>query len=208
MEIKEFVNQIKKYIFPIAILVLVAVCISIYIASNDNESLTSSINVQNEKIEINNNLCEIFVDISGAVKSPNVYCFKSGSLVIDAIKKAGGFKTNTYAKEFVNSTINLARVLENNEKVYIPFKNEVKFDVYKYELVKVERPSNDIKEEEKACISINKASTEELDSLNGVGPSLAQKIIVGRPYKSVNDLNNVSGIGDSLFEKIKDSVCI
>lgn len=61
-------------------------------------------------------------------------------------------------------------------------------------------------------ININKASLEELQKINGVGPSLAQKIIQYRSangkFKNVEDLKNVSGIGEKKFEGIKEFICV
>jgi len=57
------------------------------------------------------------------------------------------------------------------------------------------------------CISINHATSEELQTLNGVGPSTATKIIDGRPYFNINDLLNVSGIGPATLEKLEPHVC-
>jgi competence protein ComEA len=58
------------------------------------------------------------------------------------------------------------------------------------------------------CISINNATLQELETLNGVGPSTAQKIIDGRPYTKIEDLLNVSGIGEATLNKFKDSICL
>ena len=57
-------------------------------------------------------------------------------------------------------------------------------------------------------ISINNASQAELESLSGVGPSTAQKIINGRPYGKLEDLMNVSGIGQVTYDKLKDGICL
>lgn len=58
------------------------------------------------------------------------------------------------------------------------------------------------------CIHVNQATQEELEALPGVGPSLARKIIMARPFRSLSDLLGVSGIGFSLFSKIISFVCI
>ena len=61
-------------------------------------------------------------------------------------------------------------------------------------------------------MNINTASQTELETLNGIGPSLAAKIIEYRAkngkFKSIDDLRNVSGIGESKFESIKKSVVV
>lgn len=52
-------------------------------------------------------------------------------------------------------------------------------------------------------LDINQATSEQLETLMGVGPDLAKKIIKGRPYKSAKDLLNVPGIGEKTLEKMK-----
>ena len=58
------------------------------------------------------------------------------------------------------------------------------------------------------CININSATTTQLQTLNGVGEAIAQKIISGRPYQQIEDIKNVQGISTTLFNKIKDKICI
>jgi competence protein ComEA len=169
--------------------------------------------------EVVNTQCTIFVDISGALKTPGVYCFDPGDRVIDAVKKAGGFNTNT-SLEYVARSINLSKVLVNNQKIYIPSKEELLCELkpftLKEEEVVIQNPEENISPGvdiidnpvENNCININTASITELDSLTGIGPSTAQKIIDSRPYNLVTDLLKVSGIGQATFDKFKDNICI
>lgn len=63
----------------------------------------------------------------------------------------------------------------------------------------------------KAKISINAGTLEELDSLTGIGPVVAQRIIDYRAqesFKIIDDLKKVKGIGDKLFDKIKGEICL
>jgi competence ComEA-like helix-hairpin-helix protein len=55
-------------------------------------------------------------------------------------------------------------------------------------------------------IDINSATLEELESLAGIGPKLAQMIIDGRPYEKVEDLLNVKGIAEKKLEQFKDLI--
>ncbi len=57
-------------------------------------------------------------------------------------------------------------------------------------------------------VDINTASKGELEGLTGIGPVMAQRIIEGRPYRSVNDLRRVKGIGGKTLEKFKDEITV
>ena len=63
-----------------------------------------------------------------------------------------------------------------------------------------------------SLVNINTASAAELQTLSGIGPSMAQSIIDERtqngPFTSIEDLMRVSGIGEKKFAKIKDCICV
>ncbi|MPM56111.1 hypothetical protein SDC9_102910 [bioreactor metagenome] len=60
---------------------------------------------------------------------------------------------------------------------------------------------------EEGKININKAPSDVLEMLPGIGPALAKRIIEGRPYENIEALTRVSGIGEATFEKVKDLIC-
>jgi len=168
--------------------------------------------------EVGSTQCSIFVDISGALRAPGVYCFNPGDRVIDAVKRAGGFNSNT-SLEYVARSVNLSKSLTNNQKIYIPSKEELLCELkpftLKEEEVVIQNPEDTAPEEdiidnpvENNCININTATITGLDSLDGIGPSTAQKIIDSRPYNLITDLLKVSGIGQATFDKFKDNICI
>jgi competence protein ComEA len=139
--------------------------------------------------------------------------------VIDAVKKAGGFTEKT-SLEYVARNVNLSKILVNNQKVYIPSKEELLCELKPFTL-KIEEimpsisPENSAPEEDIAgnpvendCVNINTGTITELDSLDGIGPSTAQKIIDSRPYNTTTDLLKVSGIGQATYDKFKDNICI
>ena len=164
--------------------------------------------------------CNIFVDISGAVKAPGVYCFYDGDRVVDAVKKAGGF-IQTSSLQYIYRSINLSKKLSDSQKIYIPSTKELLCELKPFTLKEEEIAppdeeegnttglnTNENTETEIECVNINTASITELDSLDGIGPSTAQKIIDNRPYSSTSDILDVSGIGDATYQKFKDNICI
>ena len=140
----------------------------------------------------------IIVDVSGAVEKPGVYFLPSPSRIKDALISAGGFSSKA-DKDGVSKNLNLAQVVDDGSKIYIPFVGQEK-DIL---------GQTDENEEK---VNINTASASQLETLPGIGPSLAEKIISYReekgPFQSLQDLMDVSGIGDSLFENIKNDISL
>ncbi|MCR5034180.1 MAG: helix-hairpin-helix domain-containing protein [Clostridia bacterium] len=137
----------------------------------------------------------IFVDIGGAVKSPMLAELPDGSRVDDAIQAAGGLK-----QEADMSNINRAEFLLDGQKIYIPS-------------LAMDADGNVIEgAAASGKVNINTADSTQLQTLNGVGPATAQKIIDYRQsngsFASVEDIKNVSGIGEKTFEKLKDYITI
>ncbi len=56
-------------------------------------------------------------------------------------------------------------------------------------------------------ININKAPADLLEMLPGIGPALAERIVEGRPYESIEDVTRVSGIGEATYANLKDLIC-
>jgi competence protein ComEA len=182
--------------------------------------------------------CTIFVDVSGALVSPGVYCLDSDALVIDAVNKAGGLRRDAGTK-FIARKINLAQPLVNNQKLYFPYEKELicALEPLVDESIKIEEmmntpvielptkepytdsdqtnvtppvsdPNNSTNNGVDQCVNVNSATKEQLMTLNGVGEVTAEKIIQGRPYTHIDDLLNVSGIGESTLAKFKEDICI
>ncbi|MCR5134479.1 MAG: helix-hairpin-helix domain-containing protein [Clostridiales bacterium] len=143
----------------------------------------------------------VVVDVAGAVLSPSVVHLKEGARVEDAIAAAGGL-----AEDADVSQINRAAVLHDGEKLYIPAVGE---DVTVVPPV----PAADGTGEDGAMlVNINTATTEELESLKGVGPVTAAKIIEYRTvygaFETIEDIKNVDGIGEKTFEGLKDQITV
>jgi competence protein ComEA len=143
----------------------------------------------------------IIVHISGAVPRPGVYALPDGARVQDIISAAGGFLA-----EADKELINLARVLEDGEKLDIPY-GEGFSPVLPTPVVSIIIPGDD-----EDLININTASSFELETLPGIGPTIAQRIIEHRetngPFLAIEDIVNVSGIGPGIYERIKDLITV
>jgi competence protein ComEA len=198
-----------------------------FIKSEDTATITDrpiecNCPVCSEDLEENTqkDLCPIKIDVSGAVKNPGVYCFEEGSVIQDAVDKAGGFDT-AYGYKYISRKINLAYELKDNLKIYFPFKDDLVCELQSFspeveeeEVISSGTDSvsnnseNKEESEDSGCISINNGTKEELMQLSGVGEATAKKIIDARPFSTLEDILNVSGIGDATFEKIKDDICL
>lgn len=138
---------------------------------------------------------EIFVDVTGAVNKPGVYTLTGKSRVIDAIKAAGDSAPGADL-----STINLARVLNDGEQIYVD------------SLVMNGSGQRISKKTPSGPININRATARQLDALDGIGPVIAARIVeyrkINGSFLSVDDLQKVSGIGAAKFAQIKSKVRI
>lgn len=160
----------------------------------------NNIDGEDEEVE------EIIVHITGEVNKPGIVVLKSNSRIADAINEAGGA-----TKEADLNQINLAYILEDGQKIYIPNKNEkIDEDEYITEGNGNNIGNNSQKEGEK--VNINEAMQTELEELPGIGPSLASRIIEYREqngdFKKIEELQNVKGIGDAKYDDIKDKVTV
>ena len=203
-------NKFKIIIFIVGIIIFSVVIFFI----NNNEKDYNQIYIDSIQLEENvtNTVIEaeatkIKIHIIGEVKNPGIYELEVGSRIFDAVEIAGG---NTEMADL--NKINLAYELEDGQKIKIPgiFEEETAYiynDSGENVIVSNDSTSNSNKK-----ININKANIEELQKINGVGPSLAEKIIMYRnqngKFKSIEDLKNVSGIGDKKYETIKEYVVV
>lgn len=133
--------------------------------------------------------------VSGAVHHPDVYSLPPDSIVKDAILAAGGA-----TDEADLDRINLALSVTDGQHVYVPRFEE--------ERLPVQPPSGSSGSGSK--ININTADAAALESLPGIGPTIAQRILAHRqangPFAHIEDIQNVSGIGQVTFEKIRELI--
>lgn len=133
---------------------------------------------------------KITVEVIGAVNQPGVWQFDRGDRVGKAIEQAGGLSEQAQS-QFIAKTLNMAAVLSDGEKIYIPFIGE-------------DFGLNEFTEEKTSQISINTASLEELQVLNGIGESRATTLIKNRPYGKISELVDKKVLSSGMFEDLKD----
>ncbi len=218
----ENLTKKQKIIFGIIILFMVAVIVY-YIYSTLNQYEFNNTSEDLDENFVFNDISdegttddlskktEILIHISGCVKNNTVVSLPEGSRINDAIEAAGGL---TSEADLTN--INLAYILEDGEKIYIPKKGEeLPEDSTTYSESSVGanasvRPSSSSSKTSK--ININKATQAELETIPGIGPSTALKIINYRKengkFTSIEDIKNVSGIGDAKYEKMKEYITV
>ncbi len=141
----------------------------------------------------------IKVDVEGAVIHPGLYSVPEGSRVEDALAAAGGLSKNVDDAAFAKS-INRAMKLIDGGKLYIPeLEGGSSLDSSSH-VGTLSNISN--------LVSINTGTESQLDSLPGVGPVTAQKIITNRPYQTLEELVSKKAVGAAVFEKIRDQISL
>lgn len=152
---------------------------------------------------------EMYVHVAGAVKSPGVYRLKPGDRVIDAVAAAGGATA-----EAAPDALNLAAPVSDGERVYVPTRREAAqagpAHQPTYGSGSATSPSTGTSRPR--VVNLNRATAADLETLPGIGPSLAQRILDYRrdhgPFRTVEELQNVSGIGPKKFEELRPYVTV
>ena len=205
----EIIHKNKYIIITIICLITIVAIIVYNINQNNAESEYIEFNDDFENNKVNQPIENIIIEkikvhVSGEVLYPGVIEIEEGARIIDAINEAGGL-----TEEADITKVNLAYVLEDAMKIYIPNVNEK--DNEEQQIVSSESNISTNKEN-KTIVNINTASVEELQKISGVGSSIATKIVNYRKqngkFSSVEDIRNVSGIGDSKYEQIKNYICV
>ncbi len=205
----------KKILFIIIIISGIIYGVFNYLTQNKNKENLENIsqyiiiNNQTENItEENNNQEKIVIHITGAICNEGIYELEENSRIADAVKMAGGLKEDADLKQ-----INLAYVLEDGMKINIPSKNEnTNEDSNNTESYITKENLNSSNNTKISKVNINNATQTELETLPGIGPSTALKIINYRKEKGkfnkIEDIKNVNGIGENKFNKIKEFIKI
>lgn len=227
-KIKNLNNKQKIIVIIVGIIAMTLIFLALYkifyaeepdIISTNNET-TNEITentTPESKIGLLESKKTITVHVIGEVNTPGVVTLEEGARIIDAINAAGG-KT----EEADLSKVNLAYVIEDGVQIYIPSITEVVNvgDNEKNEYIRedagdgiiITSATQENGEEKETQVNINTANLEKLQTLPGIGESIAQKIIDYREqngkFETIDDIKNVSGIGESKFNNIKDKITV
>lgn len=143
---------------------------------------------------------QIKVHLAGAVENPGVYELPAGSRMQTAIEKA------VPSEQADIHSLNLASVLIDGQKVYVPRLGETADPT----AVSDKASPGAGPKLPQGKVNLNTASLAQLDSLPGIGPALAQRIVNYRQekggFRRIEEVKNVSGIGDKLYSQIKDLI--
>lgn len=189
IKIKEFIVRNKTNI-----IVIVLILVSLVSIVMQNISSKSKIEINGQEVEQNKYEDKIAVYIAGEVVNPGVYYVDEDYRLDDLIKDSGGLTNDADISE-----INLAEKLNDSDKIEIP----------KISVENVE--SNTEESGDSGLININKATKDELKTLNGIGDTLADNIIEYRKnnkFESIEDILNVNGVGESKYNNIKEYICV
>ena len=205
-----FFKNRKILVGVIAILVIGFIAIG-YTKNNGYEEIKedeilATNETDNKKENDDEKIKTIVIHIAGEVKTPGVVKVPEGSRIEDVVKSSGGL---TEKADITN--VNLAYIVTDGIKIRIPsIDDELEKEQYILngagDGVIVSENKNNLDQ----VININKATQIEFETLPGIGPSLASKIIEYRNkngnFKSISDIKKVEGIGDSKYNNIKEYI--
>lgn len=184
---------VKRYGW-ILILIILIVFMSLKVpAVSEEKNITTQINSMDTVTEKTSENKEMMVDIKGEVMKPGVYKVTAGMRVNDVIQMAGGLTNNADP-----TSVNLAQKLQDEMVVLVTNQLQALTD--------------SALDSSSKQIALNQATSEEIQTLSGIGPSKAKAIIDYRekngPFQKKEDLLNVSGIGEATFENIQEQIRI
>jgi competence protein ComEA len=136
------------------------------------------------------------VHVAGAVRSPGVYRLREGERIQDAVRRAGGPRTGADL-----NAINLAAKVADGQQVVVPRRGAAGAAA-----AGAAAPGDPAQ----PPVSLNTATAEQLDTLDGVGPATASKILDWRRqhggFRSVDDLGEIPGIGPKRLAALRGKV--
>jgi competence protein ComEA len=176
----------------IALAGLVCVLCLVLVATNKPKEPPGEFQISEEtQIEQQSQL-SLFVHVVGEVENPGMYELYIGARLVDAVFAAGGLTKNAD-----HSSVNLAREISDGEQIFV---------------MAVGEQEAAFSSGQSRLVSINRSMEAELETLPGIGPALAARIIAWREanggFKKIEDLQKVSGIGEKLLAGLKEQVTL
>ncbi len=155
------------------------------------------------------------VFVNGAVAAPAVYELAPDAILQQAIEQAGGFTA-----EADTAVVNLALPLQDGMQIYVPTTIEtaeqgqaiISSPPVRTEGIELDLSGETAVGSDGKIVNINTADTAQLDTLPGIGPSTAEKIVEYRetngPFATIDEIMSVSGIGPAKFEQIQPFITV
>ena len=207
-ELKEFIENKKNKIKIVAVPVLVIAAVLFFWLNSGSDEIKidegNSSAIEEDGVsqqEVNSTQSHLYVDIGGEVMKPGVYEVSDGTRLFEVIDKAGGLTEDADI-----DGINRAETVQDGQKIMIgrhgenPDENR---DSYS---------ANNVTDSGKGKVNINTADAAALQTIPGIGPSKADRIIEYREsegkFNEIDDIKNISGIGNKTFESIKEYITV
>ena len=207
-ELKEFIENKKKKIKIVAVPVLVIAAVLFFWLNSGSDEIKidegNSSAIEEDGVsqqEVNSTQSHLYVDIGGEVMKPGVYEVSDGTRLFEVIDKAGGLTEDADI-----DGINRAETVQDGQKIMIgrhgenPDENR---DSYS---------ANNVTDSGEGKVNINTADAAALQTIPGIGPSKADRIIEYREsegkFNEIDDIKNISGIGNKTFESIKEYITV
>ena len=195
------INFSKEQKIIIGLIGIIIISIIIYYMTqkigNDEIIIENTESIEEEEVIEE----KIAIHMTGCVKNPGIIELKEGERIDDAIQLAGGL-----TEEADLTNVNLAYKVEDGQKIYIPSIH----DIEEKEIIQENQEEIFGKENETGKVNINTAKQTELETLPGIGPTIALRIIEYRKengeFTDIEELKEVEGIGEAKWEQIKDFV--
>ena len=233
------VSKHKVYLYILVPLSLVTLLVFFFVYNNNGKGNQFVIE-DSSSLDAGSSL---FVDLSGSIEDPGVYELPKGSRIADLIVLGGGI-SNDASRQWVGSNLNLSAVLEDSQKVYIPFEWETQYIESQPIVIEqsgslsttvngdkstnanasantstntsvtsdianllkgnqVSDGATSTSPESSTQVNVNKSDATTLETLSGIGPAYAQRIIDNRPYNALGEFKDKSGVPESTIEKIE-----
>lgn len=209
---QKYITFLKKHFLPLSLGIIGFVLLLYGLTQLLNHSDSSDeivfeprdSTVSQKGANTTNTSTQITIDIEGAVTRPGVYQLSADARVQDAFVVAGGLSKDAH-RAYVAKNFNLAQKLRDGSKIYVPSTGE---QLSSQGSVSQNVLGLDTGGEPSGLVNINTASEAQLDTLPGIGPVTAQKIIDNRPYESGEELLSKKAVSKSVFDKIKERISI